>query len=250
MASRNQRTRKVGFFKKSIYELTTWNRIFLFILAGGTFLFSFLMMIGSFGVGYMRDSIVPYCYILATVFSFGALLGGFCGINASEKQAPRVSRQTISPAPKSKSTKAKIHKKYKVILKNLENIQKDAQERYNSVEELLQEYFGDSTISIARYTDVLTKANQVLEQNVEHANKAVELFGNSEPTPARLEILTHYVHDSQDVLDKINQIVDELIRIHQSSSFEKGDALDERLDELVQTTHYYANKSEDKNIGQ
>lgn len=246
MASRNRATRKVGFFKKDIFELTTWNRIFLFILAGGTFLFSFLMMIGSFNVGYMQGSIVPYCYVLASVLSFGAFIGTFCGINQNENKVPRTSKKAIAPAPKSKPIKSKVPKEYKVILKNLENIKKDAQNRYNSVEALIKEYFGDSTISVARYTDVLTKANEVLEQNYEHANKAVQLFGSSKPTPARLEILTHYVHDSQDVLDKINQIVDELIRIHQSSSFEKGDVLDARLDELVQTTHYYANKSEEK----
>lgn len=246
MASRNQRTRRnVGFFQKNIYELSVWNRIVLFLLAGGTFIFSFLMMLGSFGVEYMRPTILPYTFAVATICSFAALTGVFRGLNSNENAAPKVSKPKTSSAPKPRQRKSAIPKEYKVILKKLENIKKDAQDRYNSVEALLQEYFGDSAISIARYTDVLTKANDVLEQNYEHANNAVKLFGSSKPTPARLEILTHYVHDSEDVLNKINQIVDELIRVHQSSSFEKGDVLDARLDELVQTTHYYANKSEE-----
>lgn len=244
MASRNQTTKqKEGFFQKNNSEFTLWNRIVLFILAGATSVFSFLLMIGSFQFYSLKNTIVPYSFGASLLFAIVAFAALF--IRREKTRGTKNNQVSVNEAKsKPKRMSSKIPKEYRVILKTLENTQSDAKERYNHVEALIQEYFGDSKISVSRYTDVLTKANEVLEQNYQQANKAVQLFGTSKPTEARLEILNHYVHDSQDILAKIDQIIDELIRVHQSASFDEGDVLDERLDELVQTTHFYAQKNE------
>lgn len=242
MASRRRKTkRNDGFFYKNIGEYTVKNRIVLFALSLGSFIISAALFIMSIENVYTSDTIIPFLFIGAGMLSLCAFAGIFVRVKPT-KTAMALEDAKENRAAKKPRTRKKMPHEYAVILKALENAKKDAQDRYVHVEDLIEEYFGDSKISVSRYTDVLQKANGVLDQNYQNAVRAIDLFGTAMPTPARLEILNNYVHDSQDILFKIDQIVDELLRVHQSSSLDEGDFLDQRLDELVATTHQYANK--------
>lgn len=242
MASRRRTTkRKFELFDKNIGGYSVKNRIMLFALSLGTFIVSFAMFVMSIDNYNTTDTIIPFLFLISGMLSLCAFAGVFVRTRPNQAPIPFADSEE-KPAVKKPKTRKKMPQEYAVILKALENAKKDAQERYVHVEDLIEEYFGDSRISVARYTDVLQKANDVLDENYQNAARAIDLFGSSIPTPARLEILNNYVHDSQDILNKIDRIVDELIRVHQSSSLDEGDFLDQRLDELVETTHQYANK--------
>ncbi len=140
------------------------------------------------------------------------------------------------PLPKIKQAPAPA---YQALLDTLqENIQ-NVQTRQQEVETLIDESFEGSLISSSRYKQVMQNAQDVLEKNYQNAYQAVSLFGSSAPTPERLAILENYVHDSDEVTKKIDRVIDELLKLRQSYTFESGDELDRRLEELADTTVYY-----------
>ncbi len=139
---------------------------------------------------------------------------------------------TLSPQPDTAFV-------YQTLLKKLqENIQ-NVESRQEEVDKLIEESFEGSLISSSRYKQVMQNAQEVLEKNYQNAYQAVSLFGSSAPTQERLAILENYVNDSDEVTKKIDRVIEELLKLRQSNTFESGDELDRRLEELADTTVYY-----------
>ncbi len=155
-----------------------------------------------------------------------------------KKEDPTETAVKLPSLPKKK----KIAPEYQALLNRLENNLEGVQSRSTAVFTLIDEYFEGSVISSSRYKDVMKSAIDVLETNYKNACQAVELFGTSAPTKARIQILQNYVDDSEDVVSSFDVVVNELVRLKQSSTIEKGDLLDQSLDELAGTTAYYAHK--------
>ncbi|MDE5757922.1 MAG: hypothetical protein K2H85_04845 [Allobaculum sp.] len=146
---------------------------------------------------------------------------------------------STSKKPPIPTTKNAPNPVYQDLLDRLqENIQ-EVKSGQQEVEKLIDESFEGSIISSIRYKQVMQNAQEVLEKNYQNASQAVALFGSSAPTQERLAILENYVHDSDEVTQKIARVVDELLKLRQSNVFESGDELDRRLEELADTTMYY-----------
>lgn len=143
------------------------------------------------------------------------------------------------PAKSSIPKPQRIHPVYQEDLDQLQRHLQNLQDREETVSIFLDDFFQGSNISKSRYTEVLKNARRVLNANYENARKAALLFGNGEPTPERTEIMDRYVADSADVMNKIERIIDELIKVQQSDVIADGDRLDTLLDDLAVTTSYY-----------
>ena len=142
--------------------------------------------------------------------------------------------------PKAKpEPSAVIRPEYARALAMLKNNLTELESREESVSDFLDDYFAGSTISKSRYLQVIQNAKHVLKTNYEKASQAVKLFGNSVPTPERLEIMEKYVRDSQDVVNNLERVINELIKVQQSDVLNDGSKLDVLLDDLAATTSYY-----------
>lgn len=164
--------------------------------------------------------------------------------NAARLVQPLSQPQTLKPAPKPAAIPVETAYEYQVLLDRLQENIVSVKARQTAVEKLIDDYFGQSWISSSRYKQVMQSAEDVLAKNYENAAQAVSLFGRSKPTQARLDILNNYVEDSDDVVANIDRVIDELLKVQQSSTIESGDALDARLEELADTTVYYRQKEE------
>lgn len=111
--------------------------------------------------------------------------------------------------------------------------------RQESISGFLQEYFSGSIISINRYESVMNDASKVLWNNYQKASTAVSMFGSAQATADRLAILDGYVNDSKQTVDKMETIIDELIKIQQQRSFSDYENLDGMLTSLARTTSRY-----------
>ncbi len=213
--------------------------------------FSLLMLIGS------QNPLALFCALGAVMFSVYGLIQmirNFPGaklIRAKAKGAKTLSRQDEAKAiskevpvdlPLPAKPKKRPAHEYQVLLNRLENNLEGIKARSEAVSSLVDEYFGGSIISAARYKEVMKSAVEVLEANYQNACQAVELFGTGAPTKARIEILQNYVEDSEEVVTSFDTVVDELLKLKQSSIIDEGDRLDQSLEELAGTTAYYARK--------
>lgn len=133
----------------------------------------------------------------------------------------------------------KLHPIYQEDLKILRRHLEDLQARKAGVSSFLDSFFAGSAISKTRYTSVLQNAEHVLEANYNAAAKAAMMFGNSIPTPEREQLMDRYVNDSTDVMNKIDGVINQLLKVQQSDVLSEGDTLDVLLDDLAATTSYY-----------
>lgn len=213
--------------------------------------FSLLMVIGS------QNPLAVFCALAALVFSVYGLvqmIRNFPGakrVAGKVKTAKTINRQqpanpdlakTEPDLPLPEKPKKKPAHEYQVLLNRLENNLEGIKARSAAVSSLVDEYFGGSVISASRYKEVMKSAVEVLETNYGNACQAVELFGTGAPTQARIQILQNYVDDSEEVVTSFDTVVDELIKLKQSSVIDEGDQLDQSLEELAGTTAYYARK--------
>lgn len=213
--------------------------------------FSLLMVIGS------QNPLAIFCALAALVFSVYGLvqmIRNFPSAKAIRKKAKVVKttnrKEPAKPAstmessdlPLPEKPKKKIAHEYQVLLNRLENNLEGIKARSQAVSSLVDEYFGGSVISASRYKEVMKSAVEVLEANYQNACQAVELFGTGAPTKARIQILQNYVDDSEEVVTSFDTVVDELLKLKQSSVIDEGDQLDHSLEELAGTTAYYARK--------
>lgn len=161
----------------------------------------------------------------------------------SIKENQTAGSQTPPKPPKSYAgsySRPSMHPYYKRNLEQLERDTKVIPRREKAVNGFLEDLFGGSSLTKNRYKQVIDHAQDILEDNYAKAKKAIELFDNqSEPAPERREIIDRYVQDSDDIISSFEKVVNELIRIQQNETLEKGDVLDENLKNLAETTHYY-----------
>lgn len=156
--------------------------------------------------------------------------------------------KTISPASQPapspgrsvpKSRPVQIHPVYQQDLDELASHIRDLDEREAAVSVFLDSFFADSVVSKSRYLNVIHNAKHVLEANYENALRAAGMFGGGVPTPERVEIMDRYVSDSAEVMNKIDQVINQLICVQQSDQLADGSVLDGLLDDLAATTSYY-----------
>lgn len=131
------------------------------------------------------------------------------------------------------------HASYQTALAQLQRDIREMETREKSVSSFLDDFFEDSTVSKTRYLTVLKNAHARMETNYEKAQQAVKLFGTSEPTKERMEILNRYVQDSSEILKRVDRVINELITVQQNDVISDGDVLDSLLDDLADTTAYY-----------
>lgn len=192
---------------------------------------------------------------LTILFTLGSILLSWIGLILTIVHMARGRRQIQTPAASSvkpdlpeirRQPSAALRrspaKEYQQLLARLSENIDCVSARQKAVEKLIDDSFGASLISSSRYKQVMQNAQDVLKKNYENASQAVALFGSSRPTQARLAILQNYVDDSDDVVANIDRVIDELLKLQQSSTIESGDALDSRLEELASTTVYYQKK--------
>ncbi|WP_323090301.1 hypothetical protein [Allobaculum sp. JKK-2023] len=208
--------------------------------------FSFLFLVAA------ENAFATMCGVAGIVFSLYGLIKMILTFPDRSRQRASKSPFLYPEIKKEEQTeketrlpslpKKKTAPEYQALLNRLENNLEGVQSRSIAVSTLIDEYFEGSVISSSRYKDVMKSAVDVLETNYKNACQAVELFGASAPTKARIQILQNYVDDSEDVVSSFDVVVNELVRLKQSSTIEKGDLLDQSLDELAATTAYYAHK--------
>lgn len=138
---------------------------------------------------------------------------------------------------------------YQKALDILKKDIRDIEQRETSVSSFLDDFFAGSTVSKSRYLQTIQNAKQRLETNYEKACQAVKLFGNSEPTAERMEILNRYVQDSNEIMNKVEKVIDELITVQANDVISDGDVLDGLLDDLANTTSYYQRSPYQKSDG-
>lgn len=164
---------------------------------------------------------------------------------ANPRTAPRPEKKEMPQLPKVRKSvfsPAQIPAEYQALLDRLQADKDSVEKRQEAVSKLIDNYFGGSMISAARYKQVMDNAEDVLEKNYENAQMAVDLFGSSRVTKTRLQIIQNYVDDSSDIIANIDRVIDELLKVQQSSVLENGDLLDQKLNELASTTSYYQTK--------
>lgn len=148
-----------------------------------------------------------------------------------------VSQQKKPPIPV-------VRKKDDFYERALEKLKRDSEvipDRRHSIERFIRNTFGNSQITINRYLNVIDNAQKVLVANYEHAKSAIELFGSEkEATKERRELIEQYVRDSDEIVARFEDVVDELITMQTSKTIKEGDILDENLKNLAETTHLYS----------
>lgn len=209
----------------------------------------FILMLVSFSNMNALASTSPFStvfFLTAFIFSVVGLITMLTTLKALKNNAGTSSQsrqdKPAAPAPKKARRRAKPAREYQAMLAQLQADCQSIEESERLVHQLIDDYFGGSYISSSKYKNVLEDAGRVLKKNYDNARQAVDLFGSSKPTPQRLAILQNYVHDSQDIVDNVNKVVDELLKARQDSTLRDGTALDESLEELVSTTVYYTRK--------
>lgn len=153
--------------------------------------------------------------------------------SASYKEPPKRKPKT-TPAGSSR-----INTYYLEALSAMEQNTVDLMEKKKTIYEFLDEFFGDSEISKNRYTSQIDYAMDFNNHNVEKMRMAVKMFGTSEPTPERREMIEAYLRDSRQLVVNIDNIATALVKADQDSYLKNSDAVDIALQELAETTKYY-----------
>lgn len=205
-----------------------------FILLGLAFLFSGFIYAGS----WIDMGLLPFlCF----------LLGLWCLLYAifltttliQPRKAVRqtfVPKKTDLPAP---SPDSPVHPQYQRLLALIEMNKEDVMKKRASVEDMIDNCFEGSPITRERYLEVIDNAICVLDDNFDKAREAAIAFGESEPTPRRIEMLTMYASETNDITRGIDNVVDGLAQLMQDQTVKTNDGMDERLDELARTTSLY-----------
>lgn len=144
------------------------------------------------------------------------------------------------PKVKKKRKSSSIDPSYQYYLDLMDGYLEELNEKNQVLDDFLQEIFGNSQISKEKYVSQIRYARDYVEKNNKKAYQAVSLFGKSPVSQDRLDILAKYSQDSLEVVNKVNHIINELILLDQQSILKNGDLLDESLNELAETTHYYS----------
>lgn len=151
-----------------------------------------------------------------------------------------VSGRSASGTHRSRQIQERVHPFYDSALRQLRENTQIIPKRRAAVHKFLDTAFSHSTISVARYEQVIDHAQQVLEQNCAQAEMALEMVDQSRaPDERRRQMVQNYIDNSQAIIDSFEHVVNELICLQQSETLEQGDVLEERLSELAQTTKYY-----------
>lgn len=146
---------------------------------------------------------------------------------------PKVPKKPVVPIPSA------VPKAYQSKLDQLKKLETEADKELASIAKYLDQLFADSTITKDRYMAIVKQAEEVTDKNLVKASQAVQLFGSS-VTKEREEILDGYIASSKAMIVKINDIITELIRSEQSYQIRNDQALEEKMNELKETTKYYA----------
>lgn len=223
---------EMSFSTLGVYSLVSAALLFFLLLLGALFeiepsnFFGFLFYL------------LLFVLFLSTVITAAA--GFFHQLRSRRRKnsyLPSKQKPVRTNLPDLKNTR--IPAEYAVRLQELYDISEEMQERRQSVSGLLSDFFHDSVISIDRYQSVMNDAAETLKRNYQKASEAVRLFGNSKVTPERIFMLDTYLNDSKDLMNKMERIIDELIRSQQTEVISDSDVLDPMLDSLAETTSLY-----------
>ena len=202
-------------------------------------IFNFLWM-ASWGIAFDASGIFTLIFLALGFFSLFCCLIMIWSMLpfGKKKSAPQIQSAPAPAVPRPPLPK-KLPREYQEPLDKLKSSLSYVKNRQLSVNQLIESMFEGSAISIARYQGVLNDAIQVMEENYEHACQAAQLFNISKPTKNRVDILEVYVQDSHNIVKEIDEVVDGLLEMRQSSVLADGERLDQRLEELARTTKYY-----------
>lgn len=234
----------------SILSAVLWTILF-FMLS----VVSFVMFVGvidnnPFGVGYL------VLFIFCQIYAIRLIIGA--GIRAARQKQVYVESEPVyepeeeeielpeTPKPKAKSERPSVpayNRAYRPYVDALEEDQEEMRKRVASVKTFLDDYFGRSEISKARYLNILNQAADALENRWHKASTAAILYGNSQPTQKRLDLLKDYQEEGQKILDQTDQVIDALLIAQQNDTFAAGDRLEASLKELADTTACYQSES-------
>lgn len=229
-----------SFFSRDINTFRKPSRIVFSILYLVMSLFCLVFGL-NFLDSYGLNPILTFCIFALGFYNIYGCIRCVSGIG---RRIPAPKTRTISISRKKKpASLPKVSKKipveYQTRLDQLQKYSVDLKERQSTVSEFLDDFFGQSEISKARYKNQIQEAINLVDRNLRKGTQAVKIFGDSTVTEQRIEILDNYVEDSRDVHDKVEHVIDALIIAQQNNDIKDGDLLDERLEELASTTAYY-----------
>lgn len=148
-------------------------------------------------------------------------------------------KEAAKPMPEIPQPSA-IHPAYTRTLDELKSLADQLDRQFGQLDAFLDDFFGDSTISKNKYLSQVDLARKSAFNNLQKAENAVNLFGDSKPpTARRQEILNQYVESSRKTVEDVDAIIDELLRVDQSNTELTYEFLDENLDTLKRVTKQY-----------
>jgi hypothetical protein len=154
------------------------------------------------------------------------------------KEKPKENR--IFEKEKKKEQERKPYTSYLIRMQELE---RELNEKTDTLNEYLETIFGHSEITKDKYRREILAAQNFMSEQKDKVEKTIRLFGNSEETAERKEILNQYIYDSKTLVSQVDDVINELIKLEQSESIKDRSLLDESLSNLAHTTHYYSKNS-------
>jgi hypothetical protein len=160
------------------------------------------------------------------------------------------------PEPVKEKPKADVHrdfekkkkqeapkKPYASYLIRMQELEQELNEKTVTLNDYLETVFGHSQITIDKYNREIQAAENFMNEQMEKVEKTIKLFGNGEETAERKEILNQYIYDAKSLIQQVDDVINELIKLEQSESIKDRSLLDESLSNLAKTTHYYSKNS-------
>lgn len=126
---------------------------------------------------------------------------------------------------------------YEPQLRKLDALIAQGEEKVNRVSGLVRSLFGAKSLTVAKFDGAAQLVLKELRQNAEQADRAVTAFAGDKVTEERMQLLENYVTQSQQVLDRLDQLLMLLVQFDQERDSEK--TVTGQLDELMDTLHLY-----------
>lgn len=177
-----------------------------------------------------RLFLLVFCWIMLVLMPLSWLI-------CRRKKQPVPVQKKTEPVP---DLPLSAHPAYMEKLHQIESIAKKMQGRRHDIQEFLNSCFSGSVITRDRYSSIISDSIDVLQINARKARQAVRMFGSeTAPTPERLAILDAYLDDSKDLENRLNRIIDELLKMQQKTTLADSNSLDDMLTSLKETAASY-----------
>ncbi len=162
-------------------------------------------------------------------------------IAQGEEKVNRISGLVSSLFGATSLTAAKFEGAAQLVLKELRQkldaLIAQGEEKVNRISGLVSSLFGATSLTAAKFEGAAQLVLKELRQNAEQADRAVTALAGDKVTEERMQLLENYVTQSQQVLDRLDQLLMLLVQFDQERGSEK--TVTGQLDELMDTLHLY-----------